>query len=234
MGLDRIPCKLLKLPSHIVAPPLTKIFKSCLNQGIFLSERKIAKVTPIFKKCAKSDLSNYRPISVLTLVSNIFEKIIYQQLYDYLNGNKLLSNYQSGFRSLHSTSTALLEATNNWSIKIDNGLLNGVTFIQLKKAFDTIDLRKLANYGVDQSSLRFFASYQSNRCLSSVSELTCGVPQGSILGPLLFLIFINDLPNCLTTACAKMFADDTNISISGCTLADLEQRINSELVNLYC
>ena len=164
-GLDRIPCK---LASHIVAPSLTKIFKSCIEQGIFPNEWKIAKVTPIFKKDAKSDLNNYRPISVLPLVSNIFEKIIYQQLYDYLNENKLLSNYQSGFRSLHSTLTALLEATNNWSINKDNGLLNGVIFIDLKKAFDTIDheivLQKLANYGVDQSSLRFFASYLSNRC----------------------------------------------------------------------
>ena len=123
-----------------------------------------------------------------------------------------MSNYQSGFRSLHSTLAALLEGTNNSSINIDNGLLNVIIFIDLKKAFGTIDheivLRKLANYGVYQSSLRFFVSYLSNRCqkcsvngaLSSVSELTCGVPQGSILYPLLFLIYINELPNCLTTA----------------------------------
>ena len=101
--------------------------------------------------------------SVLPLVSKIFEKIIYRQLYDYLQDNSLLNTYQSGFRSMHSTLTALLETTNNWSINIDNGLLNGVLFIDLKKAFDTIDheitLRKLANYGVDQSALRFFASY---------------------------------------------------------------------------
>ena len=146
---------------------------------------------------------------------------------------------------MHSRLTALLETTNNWSINIDNGLLNGVLFNDLKKAFDTIDheiiLRKLANCGVDQSALRFFASYLCNRsqkcsvngALSSASKLTYGVPQGSILGPLLFLIYINDLPNCLDISCAKMFADDTNITVPGCTFAELEQATNSELNNLY-
>ena len=126
-----------------------------------------------------------------------FKKIVYQQLYDYLNENKLLSNYQSGFRSLYSTQTALLETTNNWSINIDNGLLNGVIFIDLKKAFDTIDheiiLRKLVNYGVDENSLRWFASYLSNRgqkcnvngALPYANEISCGVPQGSIIGSIL-------------------------------------------------
>ena len=150
-------------------------------------------VTPLFKKGSKRELGNYRPISVLPLISKIFEKKIYRQLYDYLQDNSLLNTYQSGFRSMHSALTALLETRNNWSINIDNGLWNGVLFVDLKKAFDTIDheiiLRKLANYGVDQSDLRFFASYLRNRsqkcsvngALSSASKLTCGVPQGTIL-----------------------------------------------------
>ena len=126
-----------------MGPSLACIFKSCINTEIFPNERKIAKVTPLFKKGSKRELGNYRPISVLPLVSKIFEKIIYRQLYDYLQDNSLLNTYQSGFRSMHSTVTALLE-----TINIDNGLLNGVLFIDLKKTFDTIDhgiiLRKLA------------------------------------------------------------------------------------------
>ena len=199
---------------------------------------------PKLFKLSKRELGNYRPISVLPLVSKVFEKIIYYQLYDYLQENRLLNTYQSSFRSMHSTTTALLEATNNWSININNGLLNGVLFIDLKNALDTVDheiiLRKLANYGVDPNALRFFASYLSNRSqkctvngvLSSVSKLTCGVLQSSILGPLLFLIYINDLPNCLDISCAKMFPDDTNITVPGCTFAELEQATNSELTDL--
>ena len=227
-GLDRIPCKILKLSSSIVGPSLAYILKSCIDAEIFPNEWKIAKVTPLFKKGSKRELGNYQPISVLPLVSKVFEKIIYHQLY-----YSLLNTYQSGFRSMHSTTTTLLETTNNWSSNIDNGLLNGVLFIDLKKALDTIDheiiLRKLAIYRVvDPNALRIFASYLCNRSqkfsvngtLSSASKLACGVPQGSILEPLFFLIYMNDLPNCLDISCAKKFADDTNITVTSCTFAN--------------
>ena len=115
---------------------------------------------------------NYRPISVIPTVAKIFETIVYDQLYNYLNENNLLISCQSGFRSLHSTLTALIETTNNWSVNIDDGLLNGVqgvVFIDLQKAFDTTDhnillVRKLCNYGIDQTSLSWFKSYLSDRC----------------------------------------------------------------------
>ena len=245
-GLDQIPSKLLKLAADIVGPSLAGIFERSINTGIFPAEWKLARVTPIFKKGSKSDLDNYRPISVTPIVSKIFERIVFDQLYQYLNENNLLTNCQSGFRSLHSTLTALLEATNNWSVNIDNGLLNGVVFIDLKKAFDTIDheilLRKLASYGADKNALAWFDSYLSHRSqkcnvngnLSNAKELSCGVPQGSIIGPLLFLIYINDLPNSLSIASAKMFADDTHISVSATNQTDLETSVNAELNNLNC
>ena len=151
-GLDNIPNKLLKIAADVVAPSLTEIFFQSINTGILPDEWKEARVWPLYKNGAKSDPSNYRPISVIPTVSKIYEKIIYDQLYDYLNTNNLLTRCQSGFRSFHSTLKALLEATNDWSVYIDNGMLNGVVFIDLKKAFDTIDheiiLLKLRNYGL--------------------------------------------------------------------------------------
>ena len=124
-------------------------------------------MSPIFKNGSKSDLNNHWPISVIPTVAKIFEKTIYNQLYQYLNENGLLNSGQSGFRSLHSTLTALLETNDNWCVNIDRGLLNGVIFIDLKKAFDTIDheiiLKKLTKYGVDQDALKWFKSYLTNR-----------------------------------------------------------------------
>jgi hypothetical protein len=202
--------------------PLTGIFATSINTGIFPRELKASRVSPIFKSGAKTDASSYRPISVIPVVANIFEKIIFDQLYEYFNTNKLLSPCQSGFRSMHSTLTALIQATNSWSVNIDNGLVNnGVVFIDLKKAFDTIDhdimLQKLENYGVERNSLTWIKSYLTDRTqkclvngqLSNSVPITCGVPQGSNLGPLLFLVYINDLPNCLNHTTPRMFADDT-------------------------
>ena len=222
----RGPCKILKLAANIIAPSLTHIFNQSIAVSIFPTEWKLARVSPICKKGKKDDPNNYRPISFIPVVAKIFEKLVHVQLYNYLNDNDLLANCQSGFRSLHSTLTALLEATENWSLNIDNGPINGVIFIGLKKAFDTIDhnivICKLSNYGVDQKALRWFQSYLSDRSqkcsvnghLSTASPITCGVRQGSILGPLLFLVYINDLPNCLEKASQRMYADDTSISLA--------------------
>ena len=245
-GLDRIPSNLLKMAASIVAPSLTSIFSKSILTGIYPNDWKAAKVTPLFKKGLKSDPNNYRPISVIPVVSKVLEKIVYNQLYHYLDDIKLLLGCQSGFRSLHSTLTALLEATDAWSVNIDNGLLNGVVFIDLTKAFDTIDheiiLRKMSYLGVDQAAIKWFSSYLSGRTqrcsvngkLSTARTLSCGVPQGSILGPLLFLIYINDLPNSLQNAVPRMFADDTNLTLSVKTLTELKLALAPELNNLSC
>ena len=243
-GLDNIPSRLLKMAGNIIAPSLTQIFIKSINTGIFSTEWKLARVTPIFKKGKRNDPNNYRPISVIPIVAKIFEKIIYDQLCDYLTDNNLLTHCQSGFRSQHSTLTALIEATNSWSVNIDNGLVNGVIFIDLKKAFDTIDhtilIRKLRKYGVDSSGLKWFESYlcyRNQKCstnghLSNTAPVTCDVPQGCNLGPLLFLVYINDLPNCLTSASPRIFVDDTNITFAASTMTDLENAVNLELRNL--
>ena len=174
----------------------------------------------------------------------MFERIIYDQLYNFLTNEDIISNHQSGLRSLHSTLTALLEATDNWVFNIDRGNVNAVVFVDLKKAFDTVDhdilLSKMSLYGIQGTALHWFKSYLANRTqrclvngsLSEICSLKCGVPQGTILGPLLFLIYINDLPNCLTLCQPRMYVDDTHITYAGVDVNSIQLNLNYDLDKL--
>lgn len=189
----------------------------------------------------RNNPDHYRPISILPIVKKISERIVYNQLYNYLIRNNLLSKNQSGFRSNHSTVTSLLHSTNEFYTNADNGMVTGVIFIDLKKAFDSVNheilLRKLDLYGLKGMTLRWFGSYLSNRFqkslvntkLSNKAQILCGVPQGSILGPLLFLMFINDFPNCLVDTKADFYADDTQVYAASHDVSDLELKFNEDL-----
>ena len=142
---------------------MTKLFNRSLRQGIFPEDLKNAIVSPIYKNGDKSDCSNYRPISVLSTIAKILEKIAYNQLTPYINENNILTNNQFGFRKSHSTTTSLLKSTNKWFLNIEKGLINGVLFLDLRKAFDTFDHKiltdKLKFYGITGSTLNWFISY---------------------------------------------------------------------------
>ena len=243
-GPDKISGRLLKLASPCISFSLARIFNSSISKGIFPNDWKCARVTPIFKSDLHSDPSNYRPISILPIVARLFERIIFDQFYDYLMMNNLLAPEQSGFRPMHSTVSALLKATDLWLTNMDEGLLNGILFVDLKKAFDTVNhdilIRKLSLFGVKGSVLSWFLSYLSDRrqhcCVNGVASsekfITHEVPQGSVLGPLLFIIYINDFPKCLSEAIPNMYADDTNITITASNSREIETNLNGELVRI--
>ena len=128
-GLDKISARLLRECSDLIANHLCSIFNQSIVTGVFPDEWKLSKVIPLFKRGERSDLNNYRPISIIPVVAKVFERIVYDQLYEYLTDNNLISSHQSGFRTLHSTVTALLEATDNWAYNIDQGDVNAVVFL---------------------------------------------------------------------------------------------------------
>ena len=138
-ALDKISTRLLRECADLVASSLCAIFNRSIVSGVFPTEWKFTKVIPLFKQGERSDLNNYRPISIIPVVAKVFERIVYNQFYEYLTENNLISCNQSGFRSLHSTATVLLEDTDNWAFNIDKGNVNAVIFLDLKKAFNTVD-----------------------------------------------------------------------------------------------
>ena len=195
-GHDRISPKLLKYCADIVAKSLTVIFIKSIEMGVFPDDFKVACVSPIHKSGSKSESSNYRPISVLTIISKTFEKLISKQLTVYLESNKLPSVYQAGFRKKSSTQTSLLHIT-KWYMNMDKGRLNGIILLDLKQAFDCVDhgiqLGKMAHFGIRGTTLNLFQSNIIQMCkvdqtISKEKIIRCDVRQGSNLGPLLFLM----------------------------------------------
>ena len=223
-GLNNIAGKFLKEGASILASPLTDLCNLSISLSSFPDECKVAKLKPLYKKETKP--KNYRPISLLTLISKIIEKIIHNQTQSFLDENKILYTYQSGFCKHYSTDTCLCYLTDRLRSGFEKGLLTGMILIDLQKAFDTIDhsilLEKMKCLSFSESTIRWFTSYLSNRSfivsvgkeLSSRGKLNCGVPQGSILGPLLFLLYVNDMPQAVNSE-LLLYADDTCLFFMG-------------------
>ena len=165
-GLFHIPNKALSIAKDVIATSLADIFNACIETKVFPDDLKIRKVTPIFKSERKDDLNNYHPITVLPTVERVMERLIYKQIYDYFNTEKLLNENQWGFRSLHSTVLALTDCSSDWLFSMDKGMINSVVFLDIRKAFDTVDhkilLHKLSYYGIEEDELSFFKSYLSD------------------------------------------------------------------------
>lgn len=239
-GHDGISSKIIKLAKEHLIYPLVHLCNLSLEQAKFPDLFKTAIVTPIFKTDNKLDISNYRPISLLNILSKILERIVNSRLINYLEKNKLLTDYQYGFRKGRSTDDAVLDLTSLIHKYVDRGEKVIGVFLDLKKAFDTVSapilLSKLEALGVRGHAYQWFQSYldcreqyvKVNNYLSDPLRCNFGIPQGSTLGPTLFLVYINSLPDVLpSNADPLLFADDTVLLFHGQEWKEVHERAES-------
>ena len=239
-GPDNISHRMLKGCIHAISEPLYVLFNRSISEGVFPDLWKRASVTPLYKKGDKSFPSNYRPVSLLSSCGKILERIIFKHMYNFLMTNGLLYKYQSGFLPKHSTTYQLIDIYHHICQAVDHGQFSCIVFCDISKAFDRVWhsglLFKLEEHGLGDGLLKWFKSYLDNRkqkvviqsSESSLSPLRAGVPQGSVLGPLLFLIYVNDITDSLLSL-TRLYADDSSLYYSATSLSDIESIVNHDL-----
>ena len=244
-GIDDFASFVIKENAHLLAQPISYLFNQSIESGKFPSALKSAKIIPLHKKGSRSDVNNYRPISLLNIFSKIFEKIMKIHLVSYIENNNILNKGQFGFQSGKSTLDALIKFSSKVYSQLDQSNYLLSILVDFSKAFDTVPhallLRKLDYYGIRGAINNWFADYLSNRThitivdgvASCSANVSLGVPQGSVLGPILFLIFVNDLPNFSEIMDSILFADDANLYVQGPDPIHLIVTANTELYHLY-
>ena len=236
----------MKLSAQTIAIPLVRIFNQSIKSGRLPEDFKTAKIIPIPKIKNSQELNTFRPISLLSTISKVLERAVHSQLMNYLNKENLMNERQSGFRSKHSTSTCLTEICDMLYDNLDKGRYTGAVFLDLKKAFDIIPhdllIKKLSYFGIEGIELAWFKSYLLGRTqcvsykgtLSNFLPVRSGVPQGSILGPLLFCLFINDICNLPLHPSTKisLYADDTTVFSSGYGVQSVQNTLQKDIQTL--
>ena len=228
-GFEDISAKVFKDAFRVLILQLVYLFNLSFSMGVFPDRWKRATIVPLHKEGDKTEVGNYRPVSLLPLPGKLIERTAHGKMDGFLEAHGILTDKQGGFRKGFSTASTIADITNELFANMNNGLTSLAAFVDLWKAFDTVDhgilKRELKYYGVTGSNFDWCENYLQNRTqktnvngvLSSERRITCGVPQGSVLGPLFFILYVNDLQDAVPNANVQLYADDTVIYTSGTT-----------------